>query len=86
MVSTRVPSWQDLRLWFGGGGCAHASGMTTRRTHRTLVLLDEPSEVIELDPYLVDDTTITLDEWRHQDAEDAEVVRFHQPHGGLLVA
>lgn len=60
--------------------------MTTRKvTRRTLVPV-APTKVIELDPYLVDDTTITLDEWKHQDPDGAEVVRFHQPHGGRLVA
>jgi hypothetical protein len=61
--------------------------MTTRRTTRHSHLVDLPSQVVELDPYLVDDTTITLDEWRHRtDDELTEVVRLHQHHDALLVA
>ena len=60
--------------------------MTTPRTTRHSHLADLPAGPVELDPYLVDDTTITLDEWRHQDDTTTEVVRLHQHHDALLVA
>ena len=44
---------------------------------------------IELDPYLLDETALTLDDWRHRppaDDSDAQVVRFHQHHNARLVA
>ena len=54
---------------------------------RSLLVGPRPSEA-ELDPYLLDETTITLDDWRHQEpaGEDAVVVRLHKPHYAKLVA
>jgi len=81
VVPTRV-----LRPCLLGRASAQDGPMTTRRTTRHSHLVDLPTRLIELDPYLVDDTTITLDEWRHQDDEPNEVVRLHQHHDALLVA
>ena len=54
---------------------------------RTFLLAPEPTDA-DLDPYTIDETTITLDDWRHQEpaGEDAVVVRLHQPHYANLVA
>jgi hypothetical protein len=48
----------------------------------------EPTDA-DLDPYAIDETTITLEDWRHRpsDADSGlEVVRLHQHHGARLVA
>jgi hypothetical protein len=57
------------------------------RRSRSFLVVPEPTDA-ELDPYLVDETTITLDDWRHQPRADVdvEIVRYHQPHYEILVA
>ena len=55
---------------------------------RTFLQVPEPTEA-DLDPYTLDETTITLDDWRHRPVDDElgmEVVRLHQHHGARLVA
>ena len=57
------------------------------RTKSSLVVSD-PIDV-DFDPYTLDDTTITLEDWRHRpfdDGTELEVVRLHQHHDALLVA
>jgi hypothetical protein len=48
---------------------------------RSFLTGPDPSTA-ELDPYLIEETTITLDDWRHQAplGDDAVVVRLHEHH------
>ena len=55
---------------------------------KSLLLVPEPAEA-DFDPYTLEETTITLDDWCHRPADDGngvEVVRLHQHHDALLVA
>lgn len=56
---------------------------------RSLLVVPEPTDA-DLDPYTVDETTLTLEDWRRRppadDSTGVEVVRLHQHHGARLVA
>jgi len=61
---------------------------SSKRSPRSFLVSPEPTEA-DLDPYAIDETTITLDDWRHRPSGDdlgLEVVRLHQHHGARLVA
>ena len=58
------------------------------RTTRGFLFSPAPTD-LDLDPYEVDETTITLDDWRHRSTwgdDGVEVVRLHQHHPARLVA
>lgn len=55
---------------------------------KSFLVVPEPTEA-DFDPYMLDETTITLDDWQHRPVDDGlgvEVVRLHQHHDALLVA
>jgi len=57
------------------------------RTKRYPVV-PEPTDA-DFDPYWLDETTITLEDWRHRPldfSDGVEVVRLHQHHDALRVA
>lgn len=61
---------------------------SSKRNSRSFLVVPEPTDA-DLDPYALDETTITLDDWLHRPSVDdlgLEVVRLHQHHGARLVA
>jgi len=61
---------------------------SSKRNSRNFFLVSEPTDA-DLDPYAIDETTITLEDWRHRPSVDdmgLEVVRLHQHHGARLIA
>jgi hypothetical protein len=58
------------------------------RSPRSFLVVPEPTEA-DLDPYTIDETTLTLEDWRRRppvDDSGVEIVRLHQHHGARLVA